>query len=288
MGIYAIYEFVFGFVDWFINNKKVIDVIAVTTVIAFATWLIMFILQGVGLYKMAKKRNMRKKFLAFIPVANIYYMGKLSGDSFVFGQRMKHSGLYATIAETVSSSLFVTALILQYSLYFQCGDPLNDVRYGIFPYWDVVGGGSLNALVTFYNAVVALFLIFQLIAALLMIILLSALYRKYAPKQYFLLGFLTIFLPARYIIVFALRNRNAIDYEAYMRARREAYIRQQQQYNQQSYGGYDNSYNPYAAPRPPQQNTPKKPEDPFEEFSSGNKADDSSSGGGENPEDFFN
>lgn len=286
MGIYAIYELVFMFVSTFIKDKKLINVIGVATVITFAAWLVMFILQGVGLYKMAKKRNMRKKFLAFIPFANVYYMGKLAGDSFVFGQRMKNSGLYAMIAETVFSSLFITALILQYSLYFQCGNPLR--VYGVFPYWDVVGDGLSNTLVSFYMVIVRLLLVFQLIAAILMIILLSALYRKYAPKQYFLLGFLTILFPVRYIIIFAIRNRKAIDYEAYMRARREAYIRQQQRYNQQYYGGYDNSYNPYASPRPAQPNTPRKPEDPFEEFSSGNKSSDSSSGDGENKEDFFN
>ena len=34
-----------------------------------------FILQGVGLYTLAKHRNMQKRWLAFIPFANIYYMG---------------------------------------------------------------------------------------------------------------------------------------------------------------------------------------------------------------------
>ena len=84
-----------------------------------------------------------------------------------------------------------------------------------------------------------------------------------------MLGVLTIMLPARFLIVFFLRNREPIDFEAYMRARREAYMRQQQQYHQQYYGSYGNRYgNPYGNPYQP----PQKPEDPFEEF--GGKTDE--------------
>ena len=64
----------------------------------------------------------------------------------------------------------------------------------------------------------------------IVLVLLLGLYKKYNPKNYTALGFLELFVPlSRYIVIFALRNRKAIDYQAYMRARHEAYMRQRQQ-----------------------------------------------------------
>ncbi|MBP3434327.1 MAG: hypothetical protein J6K50_03545, partial [Clostridia bacterium] len=133
-------------------------------------------------------------------------------------------------------------------------------------------------------------------------------YKKYYPKNYLVLGMLSLFIPlSRFVIVFVLRNRNAVDYDAYMRARREAYMRQQQQYRNtygNPYGGgygspYNNPYgnpyggNPYAQQPRPQQ----EPEDPFSEFSGGkstSSADKNQNNGNatpnseNDPDEFFN
>jgi len=113
-----------------------------------------------------------------------------------------------------------------------------------------------------------------LIYEILLVVLLIGLYRRYTPKNYMTLGILTLFVPAsRYIVIFVLRNRQSIDYEAYMRARREAYMRQQQQY----YNRYDNPYNnPYNNPYGSQYgngNSRSAPEEPFAEFSSTNNSE---------------
>ena len=113
------------------------------------------------------------------------------------------------------------------------------------------------------------------------------LYKKYQPRNYMVFSMLSVFIPlSRFIIVFAFRNRPAINYEDYVRAQREEYIRRRQQY------GYGNPYgNPYGIPygqggyNGPQGEpyTPPKPEEPFEEFASEDKqpqgGDDSSSDG---------
>lgn len=258
MEIYDFYVFSTMLGEWFGRNHPTENVLIACTIGAAAVWLVMFVLQGIGLYTMAKRRGMKKKALAFIPFANIYYIGKLSGESVVFGQRMKRAGLYAMIAETIASVLCVAMIASQLYLYINCGEPMIDETFGT-PYWVVTGNGVASVIAKFMDVSSYFIGIAQLVAKVLMLILLSGLYKKYSPRNYFFLGVLTIMLPARYLIIFALRNRKAIDYEAYMRARREAYMRQQQQYRQQYYGGYGNSYgNPY---QPPQ-----KPEDPFGEF----------------------
>jgi hypothetical protein len=140
--------------------------------------------------------------------------------------------------------------------------------------------------------------IFGLIYDILMLILVIALYRKYTMRGYLPLAILEFFVPmSRFIVIFVLRNREPIDYEAIMRARREAYIRQQQQYYNQygnQYGSpYGNPYgNPYGAPRnnPNPAPQPPKQEDPFEEFSSdetNGRANNYSPQNGEGADDFF-
>ena len=113
----------------------------------------------------------------------------------------------------------------------------------------------------------------------MLLILTMGLIRKYAPKNYMVLSLVSVFIPmSRFVIIFCLRNKQAIDYDAYIRARREAMAREYQQRYGSGYGTpyggnpYSNPYsNPYgnATPTPPQ-----KPEDPFGEFGGGKTEND--------------
>lgn len=241
---------------------------------ATTIWLALFILQGVGLSRMAKNRQIGKRWLAFIPFANLWYIGKLVGVCDVFGQKMKRAGLYtmlSQIAITIFCALIVSAQIYLYQV---GGTPKFD-QWNV-PYWGLTGfAGTVER---FYGNSDYILLIFELVYQILALILLLGLYKRYYPKNYTVLGFLTLFVPlSRFIVAFALRNRKAIDYEAYMRARREAYIRQQQYYRNAYGNPYQNPYgNPYGRPYHTGGN-PQSPyggqnsqnvEEPFSEFSS--------------------
>ena len=67
---------------------------------SFFIWIALFLLQSFALYRMAKNQGIGKRFLAFIPFANILYMSKLAGKCTFFGRRMKNAGIYAMIAHT--------------------------------------------------------------------------------------------------------------------------------------------------------------------------------------------
>ena len=103
-----------------------------------------------------------------------------------------------------------------------------------------------------------------------MFVMIIGLYKKYSVRNHMTLAFLNLFIPlSRFIVIFILRTNQPVDYEALMRARREAYIRRQQYYNN-PYG--QNPYSRgYAQPQQPSQQPQTPPEDPFEEFSSENK-----------------
>lgn len=280
MDIYNFYEAGKITLAMFSDDYNVILIGAI--VLALLLFCVLFILQGIGLYTMAKRRNLEKKWLAFIPFANVHYMSKLAGECGFFGHKMKNAGLYAMIAQIVSV-LFVGAYIfVECYFYMKHGGPVGENQMGT-PYWSDLTGGEL-ALWNFYDASVSIYSIIRLVSELLLLVLLMAIYKKYAPRNYTALTLLTLFIPvARYITILVIRKREPFDYDAYIRARREEYIRrQQQQYGNPYNSPYGNPYgNPYGGSYAGQngsQPQPPKPEDPFEEFASnGTKSDDKES-----------
>lgn len=262
-------------------------------------WLILFILQGVGLYKMAKNKKMAKKWLVFVPIANIYYICKIAGSCDIFGRKIKHFGLYVMIAQIVSSVLCIMAIASEIYLYATCGAP-TPVE-GTYQYsWSGLHGASLSVYRLYELCEYVVFFV-GFLSQILIYLLYSSLFKKYVPQNYMMLSLLVWFVPvAPYVTVFALRNRKEIDFAAYMRAKQEAFFRQQQQYRNM-YGNPNNPNNPYGTytwgPTPNGQNpyarntsqtNEKKPEDePFSEFSSNKKPEKDSSHSNENGDGFF-
>lgn len=271
MELYHCNRFVAEFLSNFSDNSVL--VLKLGLGVGAGIWLILFILQGIGLYVMAKRRGIKKRALAFVPFANIWYMGKLAGECRVFGRKVKRVGLYAMLAQIALTLLIGLYLAAELYLYMQ-GEPIYP-ETSHYPYWGFDGfAGKVEDFYKYGDLFIA---IFDLTYVILMIVLLNGLFKQYAPKKYMILSILFVFLsPARFVTVFCLRNKEPIDYEAYMRARREAYIRQRQQYYNRygngSYGG-----NPYGNPyqqNPYQNQPPKQPEDPFGEFGGKPKPDE--------------
>lgn len=228
---------------------------------------VLFLLQAFGLYKMAKNRGIKNRALAFVPFVNIWFVGKLAGECHFFGQKVKRAGMYAMIAQIIGTLLCFLTIAAEMYLWIEHGTPQIDEQ-GV-AYWIGLTGFD-NRVSKFYILSGYFLSIVQLIYKMFLVVLFMGLYKQYSPKNYLALGLLTLFVPlSRYIIVFVLRKRKAIDYEAYMRAKREEYVRQCQQYHT-PYG------NPYQSPYGGQQGnspTPPKPEEPFGEFTS-SEADD--------------
>lgn len=242
MEFYAIYILIsnfgvlFGSSEGGIAVDSMARILIVSLPIAAAVWLALFILQGVGLFTMAKKAGLKNKWLAFVPFADLILMGKLAGTCSIFGRKVKRSGLYAMLAALVSTLYFaavIVAQILLFTIY------RNDSVDGSI--WTNLTGFG-NFVYNFYMISDLLGGIVELIYVILLFILLTGLYKKYYAKGYLILSWVGLFLPvSRYIVVFVLRNNKAIDYEAYMRAKREEYMRRNP-YG--PYGPYGGPYNP--------------------------------------------
>lgn len=290
MEIYNLYQGIFGALRYGTSNASMdsVTLLLYSLCVAFLVWTSFYVFQSIGLYTMAKKQGLKRRALAFIPFANIYYMGKITGECRFFSRKVKYVGLYAMLAQIcVSVAAFLT-IAAQFYLYVTYGEPRYDsaTEFGTLlstPVWDGVSGSVGKLAVWCINYGDLLFIpTFGLIYEVLMLVLLVALYKKYTARWYFPLSILWLFAPlSKTIVVFVLRNRQPIDYEAMMRARREEYIRRQQQYGNPYGNRYGNPYgnpygNHYGNPYGRQNQThgsdhdsaSSKREDPFEEFSS--------------------
>ena len=234
-----------------------------TLILSVLTFVTVFILQGVGLYTMAKRRGLKYKALAFVPFANIWYIGKLAGDCYFFNHRVKGVGMSAMIMQICTVLLTCGGVAAEVYLRLVVGAP-QEGDLGLI--WPNNLTGISAQLLTFYEVVGYVLPIVQLVFEIFFIILAMSLYKKYAPKNHMFFSMLTLFIPiSPYIIIFAIRNNPAVNYEEYIRAQREAYVRRQQQY----YNTYQNSYNRYENGN--YGANPSKPDEPFAEFSSQSK-----------------
>lgn len=281
LNLYLSISQVWGFVNF--NNKHMsgdayplIDwkILVFSLSIAFAVWVALFVLQGIGLYTMAKRRNLKKKWLAFIPFANWLYVEKLAGNCVVFGQRIRKIGLITMIVQIINFLLSAAAVTAQIYLYYTQGMPAN--VNGVLE-WSSLSGWAQKAL-DVYNVLSWILPITQLIYTILIIIVAFSLFKCYQPTRAYMWALLLSFMPMiRYILIFAFRKKEAIDYEEYMRKKREETYRMWQQYSA-NVGG---AYAPRSPQTPPPSSQPQQPkEEPFEEF-----ADDSANQEGSQPKD---
>ncbi len=275
----------FSVFDWLVNNfaltlyqqKQRMNKYQILAIfaIAGALWLITFLLQGFALYKMAKKTGAKRKYLAFVPFAYTLLVEELAGEISYFGRKVKHLGLWAMILEIISVIYHAFVVWAMAVLYVKNGASLQYVINDGFvqPMWSL--SGSALYWKEFYECGVEALI--ALVELIIFMMLYMGLYKRYAYNNATMLSVIGLFIPFfKPIAVLCLHRRDPIDYEAILRARREAYRRQQ-------WGTpYGNPYgNSQGYQNPPQE---EKPKDPFEEFSGENNGDTQNKNG-EN--DFF-
>ncbi len=295
MELYTFQRLVLNFLS--IGTKNAEFVLIASAIIGVVLWIGMFVLQGFGLFAMAKKQGLEKRWMAFVPFANILYMGKIAGECKIFGQKVKNIGVFAMIAQIIATLFTIAFLAAEMYLYLEVGNPQVDAMG--MPYWTGLTGFD-GVVSSVYDYGMYFLSIIQLVCSILLYIMMAEICKRYAYKAHFILSFLVLFVPvSRFIILFAIRNNEPFDYEEMIRRRQNFYA--QQQYN--PYNPYNNPYNnphnPYGyygngqqAQQPNQQTQqnqqqPAPPEDPFEEFASAKKPNGNTTKSGEDTDEFF-
>lgn len=225
-----------------------------------------FVFKGIGLYTIAKREGHGYAYLAYIPFASYYLLGKIVGGVKVFGHRVKNLGLIAMI------SMF---------LYYVLNGLYEGFLYGENIY-SFVSTGEIGVLPNSYgNVWVDVVLnVFVLVAGIVYVIadlfLMLTFFMYYGKKHQILYSLLSIFFePVFGILVFVVRKHARFDYSQYMKMRFDSYNANR------SGGGFNNPQEPFTRDEdsPFAQYEEKKNKAPddidvFEDYSDKNTAKD--------------
>lgn len=236
---FNVFLMIYGAVNGYESLHANTKVLFFAILTAVGVWLALELFLGFGLYRMAKNKGMGKRAMAFIPFVNMIYAGRLAGDCEFFGQRMKHTGVFVMVVQILLFLAGAFTIFVETSLYMTY---VPTVMNNSIVFLKENGGEPTGRLARFFitydNVSTMLLSILELAYTVLLFIMASALYRKYAPSSSMFLAFLALFVPVSFpIAVFALRKKQPVDYADYIRKKREAYYRR---YG----GGYGN--NPYG------------------------------------------
>ena len=257
-----------------------IVILFISLVIAFT--LGFYLLRSFGVYKLAKAQNMSYAYLAFIPGVWMYPACKLCGNARFFRSTIGRVAIYFTIFFTASVALSLVYNLVCYiplvGYYLGGGEKIIiSESVNIVGEYEYLSGVYMGSdFVMPYTSIGAYRLITTLrwISGIMRtagevsaIFMYFALFRKYWPEYSFVSAIFSLFglFP---IFVFLIRNKQPVDYEAFIRSRMNTY--------NNPYGN-----NPYGNN---QGQSPKRPvDDPFESSND----DPFSNGAGKNSDDPF-
>ncbi|MDE6676323.1 MAG: hypothetical protein K2K12_01245 [Clostridia bacterium] len=258
-----------------------LKIMQISVGVAAALYLTGLICGGIGLMKMAKRQNISYWWLGFLPFGNTYLIGKLAGETRMFGKQSKRIGLYAMAAEILYVLIEVVLLIITFMLTrvdFYGVDATGAYAFIPEKMWEGYGW-----VVTLQTALEITSYILWFITFFLMCSLYNAFFRKYYARSPFMMTFLCAVFPLKGYVLLAVRNNTPVDYTAYQQQRYEEMRRQQEQ----QYGGYEGGNRPFDFG-----GSYGNADDPFSEFDSNDNQNNSggssndlggSSSGGSSP-----
>ncbi len=246
--------------------------------VALAIILALYVLRSLGLYLLAKRQNVRKAFLAWIPFVWFYILCKLIGKTRLFSVTYEKVAVWLCLIFAVSEILTIAITLLQYlpllqyslieggDIYIGSGEQVSDkVKYllldGVYVSKRILPFGMTEATIIKVLSILNIFsFLFELVAIIITISAYFAFFRKYLPQHFMLASLLSIFVsPVLPIFIFVCRKKDPIDYNEYIRTRYQGYQNPYNNpYNQGGYNGYSQ---------------PKQPDAPFSEFAEKGEVD---------------
>lgn len=235
---------------------------------AVGVYLLLFLLEGIGLYQMAAKQNVNHRWQAFVPFANTYLIGRLAGVCPFWGKNIKRIHVWLLLTEIVaflfSASYFTFQLLAMYTTTF------SEVQYFTT---EVISGIEIQSihfsnagLEAFNNVMPLVTNLFDIVYFFFLIIALVNLFRKYSARRgltitmWCVIGEVFVGVPLQGIFLFAMRNNKPVDYAEYIKRKQAEFIRQQQAYRNQN--PMNNPYD-YYSPRPKNPNPSEYRYDPY-------------------------
>lgn len=242
-------------------------------VIGGCLFAVIYILQAIALFTIARREGYKNKWMAFLPFFNTYYIGVVSEKNTVFRTKAKYVALAAALVEAVYCALAILYYVAMYAI-FKGG-------YAE-PVYDTIVYGTQIEMLTGYNLDLPEHLAWagwiydnlqdyilywvQLAYVILKLFVLVAFFRTYAAQRYVLFSVLSVLFPLGGIFMFVVRNNRGKNYIEYIREQQQRQYRMYREYMKNSGRGgsaYGSDYgggqsDPYA-----QQHSQTPPDDPF-------------------------
>ena len=206
------------------------------------------VLMALGLTSVARRQNIRLWGLAWVPFANYYIMGKITGGSNLFGWKVKNLGVIVMILEFVQFAMMGVALGLYYSESVSMFFAGQEIYFGMSSGGMLIpvtatGGELLNEYASVYSVLNLISGFVSLISLFFSISLLLDYFERLVPESYWWYTLIAVFLELTGLMVFLCRKKDPVNFKEYM----------QNKYRRNFYGGA----NPY---------TQAPPDDPYREF----------------------
>ena len=237
--------------------------------------LLTFSLKAVAIQTMAKKMGLKKLYLAWIPFFSFILLGKIIGETTIWGYKIKNLGKLVCILSLISYAVLGLLNLGYYVNNFEIVFNFK-VEYSSAFIKNWMSGTGIP-----YTVINILHTIFSLVEIFAKATLIYYVFIAYAPERAFIYMIASILIdPLFGPILFVIRNRNKATFRVYVRP--------------QSYGNpYGNPYsNPYSNSGYGQNNNSQNAEsiddEPFPEFSNKSSGVDKTVENTSNDDDLFN
>lgn len=236
-----------------------------------AFYITFYVLRSIGVYKLAKGQNIAHAFMAFIPGVWMFTACKIIGKSRILGYSAEKIAVLFTVIFTAAAVLPLVYDFLTYfpyiAYYFEGGSVSLISRNGglyiecgsdFINHFDTQAINVICKVLSVANYLLRLAEIFVTVTVYI------ALFRKFWPEHYILAAVMSFFglFP---IFVFAIRNRQAVDFNEYIK--RRYYGSGYTPYGNRYYGNNGQGGNASERRTPYYGNTQNGENEPFDEFS---------------------
>lgn len=250
---------------------------------------LVFVFQAIALYTIAVREGYDKKWMAFIPFFNTYYIGVCAQKNKFYNIDAKKIGIAAAVFEAVLVVLYIVyyvaiVMVLDYEVEVE----VTGGWLGTYNSYELFGvPDNLHWAEWMYNYMDYLLSGLSIIFLVLRIGILICFFQTYASRRCVLFAITSALFPIQGILFFIVRNNKGVNYRQYITAQRarqyQMYQQQQQYYNQQNpynrnpYNQNPYNQNPYNQ-NPYDRGSGTKTDDPFEDFSDGHDGQNTSGG----------
>lgn len=247
-------------------------------------FMVLYALQAVALYKIASQNGYEKRWMAFVPVLNTYYVGFVSSKNRVYNISSRTMGIIACVAEGIFVALSILVAVSTLILFGGgYASPIYDTQTYGGRYFDVLSGylfegvpQSLGWTIGVYEVLGGYVLgIVELCVLVTQVLLYITFFQTYVPRHYFLYTLISVLFPVRGLMIFLSRNGKAVSYREYLTELQRSRYRMYQQYMRDGMSGdgnyqqgqngpsgtgsYDDPFSEYGG-----SSTEGKDDDPFE------------------------